>query len=488
MHTLRLTTDAAAFTALQNSPHLAPLPVPARARRLVETYYDTEAFTLAKQGMALVTARAGRGHKLRLNWDDTALEVSTASPEPDLADLGPEWEVALRSSLQAAPLNPAFITEIKRITRQTGEVEVRFESGFIKAGAEKLAIHEVELRGPEEALYQTALDLADTSPLLMQAHSLAARGAQLAGGPMPIVQKAGSGLTGEPSLDEAVLAISQSCIRQFIGNWPVFAEGDAVSAVHQMRVALRRLRSVLGLFHRAIPAPEFSAFRTEAKRLANVMGEARNWDVFAALVEQGPARAFPEEPGFAALFAQCTEKRSAAHAGVRALLAAPETTRFVLTVEAFLARRGWRNVASAEALRELSEPALGFATATMARLHRKVAKRGKHMARLGEHERHLVRIELKKLRYAGDLFSGLFTAQSKVRGYNKIAARLQEDLGLLNDLATAKTLLRELDGREPDAARAIGIVLGWCAYAARADDKELLRRWGAFSETKPLSG
>lgn len=487
-HTLRLTADASVFAALQTSMLLDSLPTPARARRRLQTYYDTDEFALTRQGMALASTKLRRGHRLRLGWDDTVLEVDAPHAEPALACLGPEWETALQALLRETPLHPRFTTEIKCITRWTGETEVRFESGFIRAGAEKLPVREIELCGPEESLHNLALELTGDFPLRLQVQTLARRGALLAGGPVPEPQRAAPGLAGEPSLDEAVLAISQACLRQFTANWPAFEAGDAVSAVHQMRVALRRLRSVLGLFNRAIPAPEFTAFRAEAKRLAAIMGDARNWDVFTALLEHGPAQAFAEEPGFVPLSTQCTEKRMAGHEAVRALLAAPETTRFVLALEGFLARRGWRNAASAEALRALSAPAREFASATLARLHRKVAKRGKHMARLGAHERHLVRIELKKLRYAAELFGGLFEPRGKVRAYNRVTAQLQDELGLLNDLATAKALLQELDGREPAVARVIGIVLGWCAHAAQADGKGLLKRWDAFSGTRLFSG
>jgi len=159
----------------------------------------------------------------------------------------------------------------------------------------------------------------------------------------------------------------------------------------------------------------------------------------------------------------------------------------VLTVEAFLARHGWRNGVPAEALDTLTAPVLDFATANLLRLHRKVRKRGKHILSLTPHDRHLVRIELKKLRYAADLFGGLFTARNKVKQYAETAAGLQEELGNLNDLATARELLDRLDGSKPDTARAIGIVLGWCAHSALADDAVLEKRWKAFTSTKSFA-
>jgi CHAD domain-containing protein len=160
----------------------------------------------------------------------------------------------------------------------------------------------------------------------------------------------------------------------------------------------------------------------------------------------------------------------------------------LLNVKLFLARHGWRNGLPVETLASLAAPARDFAAANLERLHRKVRKRGRHLMRIGPHERHLTRIELKKLRYTADLFGGLFEARGKIRAYNRTAAQLQEELGLLNDLATAQELLARLDGGTPDRARAIGIVLGWCAHATRADGKQLAKRWKAFTEAKPFTG
>jgi CHAD domain-containing protein len=308
---------------------------------------------------------------------------------------------------------------------------------------------------------------------------------KLAGAPPLAAVKAGNGLSDMLSLDEAVVALIQSCLRHFLANWPVFYRGDAVEAVHQMRVAMRRLRSVLGLFNRAFPTPEFAGFRAEAKRIAGVMGEARNWDVFLELLQEGPAAAFTAEPGMAAILEQCQKFRAAGYEAVHALLADPATSRFVLNLEVFLARHGWRNGVPAEALESLTAPAVEFAAANLLRLHRKVRKRGKHILSLGPHERHLVRIELKKLRYAADLFGGLFDARGKVKNYIAAAAALQEELGHLNDLVTARELLNRLEESKPAEARAIGIVLGWCAHAALANDKLLEKCWKAFLHSKP---
>lgn len=484
---LRFTLNAADFTAIAQSNLLDTPEKIARGRRIAETFMDTADFTLAHSGVSLSLTKARRGYVQSLRWDGAVVDAPVPEAAPDLARFGPEWAAQLPELLQGVALLPVFSTAIKRVIRHAGEVELRFENGAIQAGASKLPVRELELRGQAEPVYRLALALADGFTLQLQPASLAARGAWAAGAPGPKAVKAGPGLTSAPSLDEAVVALTQSCLTQFTANWPAFALGDEVNAVHQLRVAMRRLRSVLGLFNREFASSEFSAFRNEAKRLANLMGEARNWDVFTALLNHGPAAAFPHEPGFAGLFGQCAQLRAAGYAAVRAMLADPGTTRFLLAIELFLARRGWRNGLEIAALPGLAAPAKGFAATNLARLHRKVRKRGRHLMRIGAHERHLVRIELKKLRYAADLFGGLFEARGKIRAYTATAAALQEELGLLNDLATARELLGRLDGETPERARAVGIVLGWTAQAALADDRTLAKSWKAFGESKPFT-
>jgi CHAD domain-containing protein len=298
------------------------------------------------------------------------------------------------------------------------------------------------------------------------------------------VRKGAPGLNGQPCLDEAVEQIIHACLEQFRANMPVFFEGDEVGAVHQMRVAMRRLRSALGLFNRALPAPEFLTLREEAKRIAAAMGDARNWDVFIAMLRNGPASAFPDEVGFAGLEAQCAAHREGGYRKVRKLLEDPATTRFLLTAEAFVARRGWRSGLPAELLPRLAQPAREFGAECLERLHRKVRKGGKHLAQLPAHERHMVRIELKKLRYAAEFFGNLFEARGRVRQFNRAAAALQEELGKLNDMATAEHLATRLEGGTPEALQALGIVLGWTAHAALGDPRSLTATWKEFQDAK----
>jgi CHAD domain-containing protein len=248
-----------------------------------------------------------------------------------------------------------------------------------------------------------------------------------------------------------------------------------------MRVALRRLRAMLGLFHRAFPCPEFIGLREEAKQIASVLGEARNLDVFMALVREGPHAAFPDEAGFEEIIQDCEQRREAAYEAVRLLLAAPATTRFVLSAQAFVARSGWRNALPGEALPRLTVPAQEFGSQNLARLHHKLLKRGKHIVALSPHQRHELRIGLKKLRYVAELFGPLFDNAAQVKTYSKSAARLQDQLGIFNDLNVAIEMVHQINGAN---TRAAGIILGWCGRGAATDNGALKDNWRAFRKAR----
>lgn len=478
----RFVLSKAEATLLAASPLLTSRSV--RGLSVQDHFFDTDHFSLAQQRMTLRVRKAGRRIYLALLHDGCVREAPLPTMAPDLSVLGAVWHARLEEIVRGLPLKHVATTHITQHRRQFNEAAVTLESGFLNAGPQKLAFSELEVVAKTPLLPEAALALASHFKLRQQPETLATRAVRLAGGPALSPRKAGAGLQGAPSLDDAIAQIIQSCLAQFRANWPVFYEGNQVGAIHQMRVSMRRLRSALGLFHRVLSVPEFLTLRDGAKHIATVMGEARNWDVFITALQTGPMTAFAHEVGFAALEAQCEAHQQAGYKQVDTLLKRPETTRFLLEAEAFLARRGWRANLPAEALPRLAEPAQLMATQALERLHRKLRKRGKKLADLPVAQRHLVRIELKKLRYTADFFGSLFKPEGRVQQFSRAATDLQEELGKLNDLATAEELIACLQGGPVEAQRALGIVLGWTGHAALGEPVALMTAWKAFLNAK----
>ena len=502
---LKFFTTESGFKSSQQWQALADETPRRNAQRLHTRYFDTENADLDRHNMALRMRKQGRSHIITLKWNGSfsggpfergEIEAAASGPEPDLALLGAEYADLLAEIIHEQKLIAVYETDIRRITRrissESSEIEVAFDAGFILASEQKIPVREIELElksGDPADLYRIGMELAETYPVRLGMLAKSARGMQLRSGAKPGVVRATSPRSttlhsGEPNVDEAIASIINSCIAHFTGNFPAFEAGDAVNAVHQMRVAMRRLRSILNLFQRAFPCPEFEAFRMQAKEIASGMGAARNWDVFLQLLRDGPAAAFPEQEGFELIFANAEQHREAGYDCVRDLLAAPQTTCFILSMQSFVARRGWRNVLAPEALTRLTEPAKNFAAANLNRMHGKLLKKGKNLQELPPYERHQVRVGLKKIRYTADLFDGLFDRRGQLRDFERCTAKLQDRLGSYNDLITALELLGQLETTAPSTNHAAGIIAGWCRHAAMPDDERLGRAWKNFRKTK----
>jgi CHAD domain-containing protein len=138
----------------------------------------------------------------------------------------------------------------------------------------------------------------------------------------------------------------------------------------------------------------------------------------------------------------------------------------------------------------LAQPAEAFAESALSRLHRKVEKLGGRALAGTPGARHELRVAIKRLRYAGEFFASLYDAKP-TRRYLKRLARLQDQLGLLNDADTAGHLLRELSARgEPDGAidlaRAAGFVEGFSLRDDDAAAARLERRWERLRKAHPF--
>jgi CHAD domain-containing protein len=107
-------------------------------------------------------------------------------------------------------------------------------------------------------------------------------------------------------------------------------------------------------------------------------------------------------------------------------------------------------------------PAREYAVAALGRLYRKVRKGGKDLAHETDAERHQLRKDAKKLRYASEFFAALFESKHEKRQYKSFVAALetlQDKLGLLNDLATAPAVLAQF-GIADDRAAPVLLNLG----------------------------
>ncbi len=292
-------------------------------------------------------------------------------------------------------------------------------------------------------------------------------------------------LSADDSFDHAIGRILGDCLDHFAANIPALRQTGDAEAVHQLRVALRRLRAFLGLLKRVVPAnPELANAATRARIIASALGEARDWHLLCEGLEQGPREFLRDEPGFFALLDAVELRRLRALEAARAMIVSPTTQQFVLELRGLISRRAWR-----EGSRGLEEKgsARAFAVKALNRLHKRAVKCCEGVAALEPEQRHKARIALKKARYAADFFESLF-CQKTARVYLRGLATIQDQLGEDNDRRTAARLLSEITAEDAsqETLRAICFLRGWRAQAqqrgliAMKESERRLRRLKPF--------
>jgi len=475
------------------------------AQKLFSVYYDTPDLALYQHRVAVRLRRIGRrwiqtvkaegsvaaGLHARLEWESARTENSLAFDsigDPALREFFADE--TLRHTLR-----PIFITEFTRsrhlLEFPSGEaVEFALDRGEVRTDDAQLPICELELElksaGDPARLFDFALSLQETIPLKLENVSKAERGYRLFSRAKIVPVKAKPlPLEKELSTSEAFTRIIQSCLTHLQANEPGVIEGEDSEFVHQMRVALRRMRSALSVFLDLVPKEQIGVLLEELHWLAGELDGARNWDVFALETLPPLASSFPDQTGREWLKSNIDERRQHYNVQAREAVASARYQKLLLTLGAWLCRQPWLGGIETQAQPIPGIPIAEFAPQVLQKRHKKLKKRGKDIATLAPLERHRVRIAAKKLRYTAEFFSSLYQ-RKPARRYIGALADLQEVLGALNDAATTVTLLEDIAVAEHDPLRqqAKDIVLGWVLGASHARVKDLENTWENFCSGK----
>lgn len=443
--------------------------------RLISTYYDTPDHALARRGSSLRVRRNGRhyvqtikadgeiGELTRGEWEDA---VATERPDPQATLTGPFLSPEI-----AEQLRPLFRTEITRTTiplapEPATRIEAAIDRGRFRNGDDTrpARISEIELElksGAPSALYDVALKLLGVAPLRLEPRSKAERGYRLSEhepGPAKAVHAAGLDLRAGLSAETALQRIGRACLDHMLRNEDAALAGDP-EGIHQMRVAVRRLRAILSAFAPLLPREQRQWASAELHWFADTLGDTRNLDVFAGGLLRPAKAALPEASDFETLGSAVARRRRAAH---KSVVQAISSTRYT---EAMLALLRWFDGCEWRAAGDnvlLDRPIEEIAPMLLERCRKKADKRSRNFADQSARQRHTLRIALKKLRYAVELLGSLYDP-SETRHFVQRLKRLQDDLGEINDVRVGRGIVTALarPGSRSRIAHAGRRVLGW---------------------------
>ena len=479
---------------------MAGRPRPSRST-LTTTYYDSDEDTLRQRELVLRVRKTGRQFVQTVKARDLGGEIlargewedRVKSAEPDLA--APESGSHVRELITPDALRPLFTTVVERQTfmlspRQGTDIEVAIDRGEIRAPDGKSEpLHEIELElkgGESVVLWDVALRLLEIVPVRIETRSKGERGyRRVRGGPPPVAHAQGLALDPDMTLDAALQEAGRRLIAMLLRN-EAASLASVPEGVHQMRVAVRRLRAVLAAVQRMLPEEHHRWANGELKWLGRELAPARNWDVFAESLLEPVSGALADTRDLAPLSVAAQRWRQDAYEHARQTILSQRYTAAIMRLARWFEARGWRDQPVTEDSARLMARLGKVAPGLLSRLHRKALKRTRRFAALAPADRHRLRIALKKLRYATEFLESLYDRRA-VQRYAKRLKPLQDALGHANDVRSAQPLVAEL-GKGGDGAvgRAGGIVLGWHGRGVADAETETRRHVRRFRRSAPF--
>lgn len=444
-------------------------------------YWDTPDLRLARWRCSL-RHRDGQGWTLKL----PPLEEGDALAREEIVQQGPAGRVPddlsalVTAYVRGEPLHPAVTLRTVR-TRvsftdadRTPLGEVVDDEVSVLAGRRIAArFREVEVETGDEELATAAiarLRAAGAGEAILRPKYLRALGPRAEDPPELVVT---TSLPPDATVGEAIRnAIAASVIRQVRADAGVRV-GEDPEAVHQARVAARRLRSDLRTFRSLLDPSWTRALRAELSWLGASLGAVRDLDV---LVERLGTQisALPEQdrPAGGRLVGRLGAARSVARERMLADLRSP---RYLALLEALVAAAADPAVIAEVASLPASE-AMG---AVMAEPLRHLSAACEAIDRRSPDEVvHAARIRAKRARYAADALAPVFGKPA--RSFVRVAGKLQDRLGEHQDAVVASAWLRETARTYPSTAFVAGLL------AAREEEARLRARKGWRSAWKAV--
>ena len=246
------------------------------------------------------------------------------------------------------------------------------------------------------------------------------------------------------SASHALQLIARACIQDIHAHEPRLRRSRSPEALHQIRVALRRWRTAVSVFGEADGQDRAKA---TLKWLAGELNEARDLDVFADAFEARRQGGVGDD----ALWGALERARTEAYAKADEALKSDRLRRLL-----------WGTGPPGSDCTDQGRSARAAAAAALDHRWRKLKKRGRKLKGMDAEARHRLRIQAKKVRYTTELCGELFGRPRRQARMAKALKRMQDSMGVLNDLAVGETVALKLArwAGSPEAAFAAGVFVG----------------------------
>lgn len=473
---LKLELSADAVDTLLGSGLLGE---PVSVDPLTSIYFDTPDHQVWEGGYSLRIRTVGEAHvqTVKTKGSNSAIFARSEWEAPVTGNTPViDYTTPLKAELDidGTASVAQFSTSVKRhrwnVDQDGSRIEAALDMGLIVAGDRQMQIRELELElkdGKPNALFILARRIEALVPIRFGVVSKAERGYRLLGEQETACKAEPVYLDRDLRVSGSFQVIAEACFRQFRLNESILMDRANPSALHQARVALRRLRSAFSLYKMILVDAESHRLKDELRWLTGILGTARNIDVMIARVASSDIKS------------RLLEARDSAYEEVLNALYGSRAKALMLDLNEWLHCGEYLTLPETAEIR--NGPVVDFAIEVLDRQRKTLKKRGKSLVEADDEHRHEARKAAKKLRYASEFLSSLFTSKQAERRYGKFIKsmeQLQDELGLLNDMATAPTVVHNLELDSHPEAESV-IVVGnreKLVNAAQSSLDELMER------------
>lgn len=268
-------------------------------------------------------------------------------------------------------------------------------------------------------------------------------------------------LTPSASATEAFQAAGTAALDQLIACRSRF-KTSAPDSLHQLRIALRRLNTVIRLFSSVASVRRGEFVAGELKWISSELARARDLDVFVEEMLVPLRKKHPRDTDVAMFCRACLLHRKKEYERSQAALGSMRFNRLLVAITQWIDTAGRQRTAQG---RRSAREVVGERLSAL----RKKMKRGQRMKELDRHQLHKLRLRAKRMRYAVECIERIYPDRKSRGRMDKMVAalrRLQASLGSMNDLAIARDIF---DAVMKDPRRC-----GWTQNSAAAANARLM--------------
>jgi len=373
---------------------------------------------------------------------------------------------AMRSALQNK-LGLRGLAAVAEGIFQRQAYDLRNEVGKVVC---RLELRSVATLKPEQLLLQTCQVLPlrgyETDAQAVMAHLTAAGATPCVQIPMELLlQQTGTvprrytlrpefGLETATPAREATSRIVRAMLELIAANLPGIVNDLDTEFLHDYRICLRKIRSLLSLVKGVYPAVDSQQIRTILGDLARQTNRLRDLDVYLLAREEYLELVPPVfRPALNRMFDDFSAEREKEVHRVASKISSPAIRRLRSKISVCFAEETTHGPSPAA---ELPSGPLVFTA--IYRRYRKICKLAAGIdATTPDEGIHQIRIECKKLRYLMEFFNELIPKETGAT-LQKLLRRLQGRLGEFNDASVQqKSLLEYWEQHKPGAEVALGL-------------------------------